>query len=181
MDARAIRGWLLTQPRPASVKVTIGQDSRVVACSGPWARVADTIAALEADTLEALDAQGNLLRAARADAEAEDNTTASLATDAETRRFEIFTSHVAAAYQFANETAFARLADLFDAMVRRSESQERVIDQFREQAAAAGVSEGDLLAMMMQQFMTGGAKAAAGGAKPNGAANGAKKPNGQEH
>lgn len=180
MDARAIRGWLLTQPRPASVKVTCGQESRVVACAGPWARVADTLAALEADTLEALDAQGNLLRATRADAEPEGVLTSdSLALDAETRRFEIFTAHVAAAYQFANETAFARLADLFDAMVRRSESQERVIDQFREQAAAAGMSEGDLMQLMMAQFMKPAAAAAAANGA-NGAANG-KPTNGKGH
>lgn len=178
MDARAIRGWLLTQPRPASVKVTCGQESRIVACSGPWARVADTIAALEADTLEALDAQGNLLRATRADAEPDGpETSDQLALDAETRRFEIFTAHVAAAYQFANETAFARLADLFDAMVRRTEAQERVIDQFREQAAAAGVSEQDLMTMMMSQFMKPAAAAAAGAT--NGATNGAATKNGK--
>lgn len=66
-DAWAVRGWLMTMPRPTSVRLTLkdGTRNELVCGAQPWARIAQTIIALEAQVLEALDTDARLVRAAK--------------------------------------------------------------------------------------------------------------------
>jgi uncharacterized protein (UPF0297 family) len=65
--ARDIRSWLMTQPRPTTIRLMLA-DGKVeeLACAGqPWARLGESCAAMDPVTVFAVDAAGKLLRAAK--------------------------------------------------------------------------------------------------------------------
>jgi hypothetical protein len=103
----AIRYWLLKQPRPASLRLTVGTtvSALAVAAGASWMQVAKSVEAMAPDLLEALDSAGNLIRAVRAGDEGEEDTEATpapalpaAATDPETARFTLIANLLAQAH-----------------------------------------------------------------------------------
>jgi hypothetical protein len=193
MDVRELRGWLLCQPRPTKLRVVAGdaQEHRIEVTAGmQWIQLAQSVAALQPDLVEALDDKGNLLRAVRPsevseDEEPADNT--SLSQDPENARLITFAKLLADAYKHSTETAFDKLASLFEAVNRRSEAQERTIvtmervqrkmfeDLVLQQAEGAQSGGGTLMEQMMAAFLQGQQQSAAA-PKPNGVAKPKKPP-----
>lgn len=151
MIASEIRFWLMRQPRPAMVRVLCGTERTTVpvAAGQSWANVAQTIEALAPDLLEALDTNGNTIRATRGDDDGDEaelgrGSTASapvapppavpiqqLIIDPETARFELFarllvevTKHATEQARAGNEVAFAKLVDIANIMGKRGEALE---------------------------------------------------------
>jgi hypothetical protein len=193
MDARALRGWLLTQPRPVTIRVAADDGNAhmiKVERGASWAKIATTVAALQPELVEALAADGSLIRAVRPDEVAaedagdEDPTAipAVLAQDTENARLIIFAKLLADAYKHTTDVAFERLANLFEASTKRSESLERtvdaqsrqiqklILDQIQEAGADAGPGGELTLETMMSSFLQGKAqaKAKANGVPPEG-------------
>lgn len=190
MDAKQIRAWLLQAPKPDGVRTTTADgevQDLAITKTGSWMGLAETIAAVRPELVEALDAKGTLLRALRP-LEHEPGTEASrsssrtpaavpLATDdAETRRFLAVAEIVKDAYRHATDVAFERLVSLFEAVNRRSESLEHSLeathkmlkraweDQVEAQADAASArveAEADPLNAMVGAFVQGQAAAKA--------------------
>jgi hypothetical protein len=187
MGPREIRGWLLCQPRPASLRITNDDQASHTLEIKPgqsWAQTADSVHALKPELIEALDATGKLIRAVRpgeVDAEGEDSPEEGipvLANDPESVRLMMFARLLADAYKHSTDVAFERLADLFEAVTSRAATLERTLDGMNrmmmrqaQEVADGGGEEGDSFeAMMMKAFMQGKAKASAEKtAKTNGA------------
>ena len=136
MEARELRGWLLCQPRPSSLRIEAG-DGQVhtmeITQGVRWVEVAGSVCSLQPVKVEALDAKGNLLRAVRPDeVESDDRPpiNTSLEQDPENARLITFAKLLAEAYKDSREftaVAFDKLGELFQASVRKNESQERTI------------------------------------------------------
>ena len=185
MNARSIRGWLLIQPRPTSLKLVMGDEVQEITVdpkTQTWASIASTVEALDPDKVEVYDAAGKLLRAAKGaafdEAPEDDSSTSEQAivakqalTDAETLRFRVFADHLAEAYKFATGVAFERMVDLFAAVNRRSESLEKSLDathrllgkayqeQVEQALEHAEGEEGNLLRDVVSSFVGGAAQA----------------------
>jgi len=188
MGPKEIRGWLLCQPRPAALRIVNDDQAPHTLEIKPgqsWAQTADSVHALRPELIEALDDGGKIIRAIRpgdveSDEEVEPEGIPMLANDPESARLMMFARLLADAYKHSTDVAFARLADLFEAVTSRAATLERTLDglnrmmlrQAQEAAAEGGSEEGDSFeAMMMKAFMQGKAKAAAEKtAKTNGAA-----------
>ncbi len=173
----------MQQPRPHLVRVTsIDGSMHEVACGQtPWTRVVETLAALQPELLQAMTADGKLLRAIRPADHSEDWTAESgdpkpsgarvehipiVAADPETQRFALVAQLLANAYKHANEIAFNRLVQLVDSQNQRSNDVEKAretlykahVKQLEDQIRAAGQEpqgEGELLGAMLSQFMGG--------------------------
>jgi hypothetical protein len=209
MNANSIRGWLLQSPKPASIRAKCGDDLHTIKI-GPGttlARVAESLSALGPELLEAYDDKAQLLRATKPTADDDEDAefaatepTAATAAqsaraakamaDAETARFNTFANHIAQAYRFATEIAFARMVDLFEAVNKRAEIMDRTIDnqnrtitrltnenlKLQLENQTEGEETADPLGQIVNAFV-GGANAGAA-SKTNGAPNGA---NGKGH
>jgi hypothetical protein len=190
MDAKALRGWLLCQPRPYVVRTCDehkAQNQIEVKPGVSWAHIAKSVAALRPVLVEALDASGNTIRAIRPEDETDEDDdeldepedeTMLLSGDGESRRLITFAKLLADAYKHSNDVAFARLADLFDAVTRRSEAQEKALVALQRMLLSK-VTDGDedspasfeqtmLAAFMQGQAQQKAAKAAAAATKTNG-------------
>jgi hypothetical protein len=196
MDVHALRGWLLRQPRPVTIRiVTPDQQHHELTIDGSWQSAAESVLALGPELVQALDGQGKLLRAVRPAEEARDQPGSSPSTvastplppnaDPQTVMLSHFADLLAAAYRHSTEVAFDRMVSLFEAVNRRSEALERSLDTthrllrkaWEEQVAAAADKETDPLTEMVGAFM-GGQQAGASETHPsasNGAANGSAK------
>jgi len=140
MSSNPTRSWLLTQPRPASVNLTLasGEVRKLPVAPAPnWAKVAQTIDAMQPTLIEALDAAGNLLRATSpglvddTEVEPEDPSTESernAKPSSSDVPLEVFARLLAQAYAHSTDVAFSRMVDLFAAVNRRSEALERSLD-----------------------------------------------------
>lgn len=202
MTVEQLRSWLLQQPRPASVRCTVDGEARVLHIGNQtWKGVAMSCLALQPDLVEALDSQGGVLRATRPsdDLEEDDSPDGTASSHSavsaapsggyseateETRRFEIYARGMSEAYRHANEIAFARMVDLFEAVNARAQSQEKQMDHLwkllrraeeerldaeqeaAEQAQAAATNPEGMLGAVIAH------------AVQNGAANGATKGSG---
>lgn len=141
----ATRKFLMAEPRPHRVRVTVDGDEpreleRHPATS--WAKFANSIDALEPMKLEAYDAAGKFIRAYNptvTDA-ADDDQVVDVAEDPtrptgsdlpiETIARLLADAHRSSsekAFQFV-ETAFAKMVEIVNAQSRRSESLERVVE-----------------------------------------------------
>jgi hypothetical protein len=199
MGAKAIRYWLMKRPRPATVKVIVGKEISEMQFDArtSFARTAETLDAMDADRLEALDLERKLIRACKPaemedaddapepEPEAEPPPAGAVVTDPETARFVLVANLVAEAYRHSNEVAFSRLADIVDRMTRRTESTERSIDHLRrmliqeaeEKFETAAEREPGLLEQLAGAF-AGGANIGSAGAPAEAPA---PKPNGKGH
>ena len=66
MNFSRIRGFLISQPKPARVMLTDGDGERTeLKLNGSYAKVAASIEAKGVDLIECYDSQGTLLRAMR--------------------------------------------------------------------------------------------------------------------
>jgi hypothetical protein len=176
MGVTEIRGWLLCQPRPSSLRVQ-GVDERThevnVKSGVSWMAVAQSVHALMPDLIEAYDDEGKLIRAVRpsADTETEQQTgtpPASLVLPAGTDPQSVLLLHfadlLASAYRHSTDVAFERLASLFEAVNRRSEALERSLDTTHRLLRRAyqdnidnaePAKESDLLKEMVEGFVAG--------------------------
>jgi hypothetical protein len=124
-------------PRPARVIIISGDQKHQLdlVAGARWIEVAKSVMALQPDRVEALDAKGSLIRVVRPgdqpedDDEDEDDDEGDLEAipDAESQRLITFAKLIANAYEHSTNVAFDKLGSLFDAVVRRSESQEKTI------------------------------------------------------
>lgn len=188
-----VRNWLLRKPNPHSLRlssadVPVAQELR---CAGrrSWSKVADSIIAIGPELIEALDKDGNLIRALRPDQE----TTATnaptipsaLITDPETARISHFATLLHRAYEHSTTVAFAKMVELVEKFEERSASiearlekteaahrramEDRLDDAWdrleeREQQAEEKKGEQSIEEQMMGAFMSGKHQAAV----PNG-------------
>lgn len=181
-----LRRWCMEQPRPHLVRVH-AQDGAVheVLCAGPWTKVGETLAALQPDQLQAVSADGKVLRAIRPGDESADwsepvdrarvptlEAVPITAADPETQRFALVAQLLANAYRHSTDIAFSQLVALVDAQNARAGAVERAqeqlhkahIRQLEDQLRAAGqepADGGDLMAQMLGTFIGG-----MGGARP---------------
>ncbi len=185
-----MRGWLLCQPRPSSLRITGGDEQAhkfEITQGMRWTEAAQSVMALQPELVEALDDKGQLLRAIRpndVEEEEEEGVSAevlSIPADPESQRLVIFAKLIADAYRHSTDVAFDKLGALFDAVVRKSESQEKTIsalDRMLQKlvlekvanAAGEGGEEGgpltleSLFGSFMQGKMAGAADKVANGA-----------------
>ena len=156
MNPQTIRIWLIEKPRPVSLRLTCGDEQRLVNVgTNTFVKLASTVCALNPTLIEALDERGAVLRATQGDADelaseapAKAPTGPQAMIDAGT--LQLVAKLIAEAYKHSTETAFDRLADLFDSATRRSESLEKALassERMRLREAegmiAAGTGEGD--------------------------------------
>lgn len=200
MNVAQLRSWLLPSPRPVSVRVKCGKETHELNVAGQtWAKVAQSIIALEPDRIEALDAEGKVLRVCKPQETDDDEAPAEAspapvvpahAYDPETLRFELVAKLLADAYKHSTNVAFDKIVDIVNAQNRRAESLERSLqaserllrrqieDQADEIAEAREEAEkGPLggLGDLVQGFIGGQQKAAEGAPPP------AKTTNGKGH
>jgi hypothetical protein len=184
MDQERCRYWLLSQPRPARVRMTSGSkvSELAVAQGMSFATVARSILAVSPDLIEALDSTGNLIRAVRpAELDDDDDDGPTVAkrgvplpvpatsSDPETARFELFARLLSEAYKHSTSVAFDKLAEISTIMGNRGEalerslaSTERLLHQaWREnveiqaEAAQAAVENQDPVTAMIGAFAGG--------------------------
>jgi hypothetical protein len=184
MNVDDLRAWGMQQPRPNLIRVTSadGQQHEVIP-NGPWTKVAETLAALQPELLEAM-ADGKLLRAVRPNDRSDDwagdasqpaararvpsftDAIPITASDPETQRFALVAHLLADAYRFATTTAFAQLTEIVRSQAEKSEAVERARDQLyraqikalEDQLRSVGQEpqEGqELLTNMVGQFLGG--------------------------
>lgn len=190
MDARALRGWLLCQPRPSSLRILDDKGETKTLAIAPntvWSHLAESCIAMHFELIEALNATGEVIRAIRPEDDEEEEEAEegfAVPTDGESQRLIVFAKLLADAYKHANDVAFAKLADLFDAVTRRSEANEKALVALHRILAtklAEGDGEGGGLGgqsfeqTMLAAFLQGQAQTAAKAAAAK-AANGAAAP-----
>lgn len=174
MSVSEIRGWLLSQPRPATLRVITTDDRHheVAVSNGvSWMAIAQSVQALNPALVEAYDEAGKILRAVRpleqGHADGPSATPAPLAlptgTDPQSVMLLHFADLLAAAYRHSTDVAFERMVGMFEQMNRRSEVLERSLEQtYRllrraQQDAEADeppAKEPDLLQQMVGGFLS---------------------------
>lgn len=178
MDVAALRGWLLWNPKPSGVLVQSVDDQKheVSVGSSSWMSIATSILALDPILVQALDEKGKLIRAVRPKEHGntgEDGMQTPThplvlppGTDPQSMLLLHFADLIAAAYRHSTDVAFERLASLFEAVNRRSESLEATVQslerllmkahqqQIEAASAAPAPQENELLAMI-EAFMQG--------------------------
>jgi hypothetical protein len=172
-----IRGFLLQQPKPASVRVTVNGEVEQIAINRSMSKVAESIEALGCELIECLDKDGKLLRAVRvSSADAHRSDAAPIPTGIETDPQALMLTHFAnllhRAYEHSTEIAFSKMVELVERIGDRSESiearlerseaaqrrlvNEQIEDAFeRAEETAAKPAESDLLSQMASAFMGG--------------------------
>lgn len=174
---KLIRGWLLMQPRPHAVRVSSGDEVHEIEVGTmKWAAIATSIDALDPDKIEALDANGKLIRAVKSDqldeSSDEDPVTPEAKqeqkrADREVQLITTFATLIAEAYKHSTTTAFGKMVELFDAVAKRGESLERSLASTekllrRAYDEAATIGEGDaepsLLQSMVNAYLAGQAQ-----------------------
>lgn len=184
MDAEAVEAWVKKKPRPKILRLVTGDTTREIKVhpGQTWRPIVESLLDMEPDRIEALDADGGLLRAVSA----ENETVASPPTaqgskrtvlsatavhDPESQRFILFAQLLAEAYRHANEVAFARMVDLFEAVNDRHETTERLVEHLHkllhkaaQQALDGEATPADPLETLVKAF-TGGMEAGAANGK----------------
>ena len=162
MAVKAIRYWLMRRPRPTFVRCVVGKEVSEMQFDArtSFARTAESLEAMDADRLEALDPNRVLIRACKPsemdepaeaapeEEEAPPAPVGAVASDPETARFVLVANLISEAYKHSTEVAFSRLADIVDRMTRRTESTERTIESLRRH----------LLAEAQDRYENGGEK-----------------------
>lgn len=199
MIVNRIRGFLICQPKPARIEVIVdGEPQELKVQNRSYQKLAETIAAMDAESLKCFDAEGKVLRVMRLedeDARRSDaaEIPAALATDPETARLTHFANLIHRAYEHSTEVAFNKMVEVFDrindrsagieARLERAEAysrrlrDEQVEDAFEraaEIAEAAGQGGNDaFMNQMAEAFLSGRLQRKTNGASKPSAANGA--------
>jgi hypothetical protein len=197
-----LRTWLKREPPAASVRVHVGEDDeeRIIKIDPTdprrWARTEETIAALDASCVEALDLEGNVLRAQPLGEEeaADPGASSAIALDPAdepplvqlARLLNEASENSAQRHETAYKTAFDLLAEIvrlcINNMVAVSKTNERLNRRLEQIEAAPGEGASDpqaLPEMFVQGVMArmlnpaGGPPAAAPGAPRPAGDNGA--------
>lgn len=203
MTATRIRNFLISLPKPATVRVFVDGDQKDIKAQGrSWMKIAETVAAMHGEQLQCLDSEGNVLRAMRLDDEEAQRSEAApipagLAADPHALMLTHFANLLHRAYEHSTELAFNKMVECFDrvndrsagieqrleraeAMARRLR-EDQVQDAFEraeEIATQAGETGNDsFVNSLANAFVSGQMNRQATG-KPNGKANGAAKVNG---
>lgn len=179
MNANRIRGWLLQLPRPSAIRVTGDGEPQTLKPGRSFAKLADTIVALNPDLVEALDKNGDVIRATRMQAEeAQRSDAAAIPEGLKADPHALMLTHLAnlihRAYEHSSEIAFSKLVELVDKMndradgieqrLERAEARNRSLlqeavdaelDRAQEVAAAAQGGEGDLGQQLIGGFLSG--------------------------
>ncbi len=179
-----IRGWLLQHPRPATVHVQSedGRRHEVSVSQGvSWMAIAQSVHALSPTLIECYDEKGKIIRAVRPQdddtSDAKQPLPLQLPANVDPHSVQLihFADLLAAAYRHSTDVAFERLASLFEASVRRSESLERTIDKLVRERVRDQLERGndtpepeDQLGEMVKGFV----QAAQHAQHDNGASNG---------
>lgn len=176
-DVARIRGFLIQQPKPAFVRITGEGEPQELTPGRSYQRCAETIAALDPELVECLDASKKLLRAMNLSAPESRRSDAAeipagIAADPHALMLTHLANLVHRAYEHSTETAFTKLVELMDRVNARSEAIEQRLEraeaQYRRlandqieaaldrveeaQAASAG---GDLPQQMLGAFLGG--------------------------
>jgi len=181
MNVQRIRGFLISVPKPSTVRITGEGEPQELKPGKSYAKLAETICALEPSLIECLDTDGKVLRAMRTDtAESQRSDAAAipagLASDPNALMLTHFANLLHRAYEHSTEVAFSKMVELADKMNDRSESieqrlerteahnrrllQEQVDEAFAraEEAAEKAKDEaggGELVQQMLGGFMSG--------------------------
>lgn len=188
MNVSQLRGFLLQLPKPHVVRVTGEGEPQELKVGRSYAKLADTIAALNVELVECLDKDGTVLRAKRLDsAEAHRSDAAeipeALKQDPHVAMLTHFANLIHRAYEHSTETAFVRLVEIVDKMGDRSDAieqrlertestnrrllQQQVDDaldraeEVAERAAAGAEGGGGFVEQMAAGFLSGKQQAAA--------------------
>ncbi len=203
MSAQRIRNFLISLPKPASVRVFVDNDPQEIKLGGrSYQKLAETIDAMDGEQVQCLDAEGKVLRAMRLDdAEAQRATSpampAVLANDPQAALLSLFANELARAYQYATEIAFTKMVECFDrvndrsagieqrleraeALARRlrDDQVEDAFERAQEIAEAAGQTDNDSFVNTLANAFVSGQMNSRASRKTNGKANGAGKVNG---
>jgi hypothetical protein len=202
MNVQQLRGWLLQLPKPALLKCLVNGEVEELKPGKSWQKLAESIAALDPEQVQALDADGKILRAVRLDAADSRRSDAApiaeaLKADPQALMLTHFADLLHRAYEHSTETAFSKMVELVDRMNDRSQGIEERLERAEARSrrlqdeavsdaydraeelaaqAVAGGNKEELGLQMLNMFMQGRTPAAAAAAA---AANGAAKPNGK--
>lgn len=197
MNASKIRGFLIQAPKPNRIRVTGDGEPEYLRPGRSYARMADSILAMNVDLVECLDKDNQVLRAMRLDSEdaqrsAEAPMPEALKADPQALMITHFANLLHRAYEHSSEIAFTKLVDLVERMGDRAEGiearlerteaanrrllAEQVEQAFERAAEQQEQGQGGMLEQMASAFMSGSMQqqAGTGGAskRPNGQANG---------
>lgn len=187
MNVSRIRGFLLQLPKPSLVRVTGDGEPQELKPGKSYAKLAETILALNVDLVEALDSESKVLRAMRMGTDEARRSDAAavpdlLKDDPQAAMLTHFANLLHRAYEHSTEVAFARMVEMADRMNDRAESieqrleraeasnrrllQDQVDDAFEraEEQAALAVSQaqgGGIGEQLIGSFMTGKMQGAA--------------------
>lgn len=201
MNVQSIRGWLLQLPKPTLVRCMVNGETEELKPGKSWQKLAESVAALDPEQVQALDAEGKIIRAVRlddADSRRSDaaEIPAGLAQDPQALMLTHFANLLHRAYEHSTETAFNKMVDLVDRMNDRSQGIEERLERAEARSrrlqddavaeaydraeeivaqAAAGGSKEELGMQLLNTFL--GARASM--PQPAAASNGAPKPNGK--
>jgi len=148
--AKLIRFWAMRHPRPSKFRVFAGSEQSIVEV-GPrvsWARLAETLEAMEPDRLDALNSADNVIRSCKPpelddaderDPDEDDPERPQVAPivpdDPETRRFALFAQLLSKAYEDAqskvglrNGEVFDRMIDLFETLGQQAKDQQHALE-----------------------------------------------------
>src|SRR5262245_9293340 len=135
MNTSRLRNFLLQLPKPALVRVTTGAgEVEELKPSKSWARMAETIAALDPQLVQCFSADGKLLRAADFSDESSRRSDAAevppgIAADPNALMLTHFANLLHRAYEHSTEVAFDRIVQVFNVMNERAEGIERRLER----------------------------------------------------
>lgn len=172
-------------PRPASLRVFAGDDVHEIKVDGEqnWARLGETIAALDPDRVELYGDSDELLRAEKRKISRNSSQVAIpgvLSSDPETARLTHFSNLLHRAYEHSTEVAFNRMMDMFQMLTDRHQSTESELAAVKREKEAlyeenaelrASGPEGeskDILTSMAESFAAGMNNGPANGAATKG-------------
>lgn len=134
LSAWSIRNFLIRQPLAHEIRLTRDGECQMVARSGKWTKVAETIRALEPELIELLDGDGAVIRACRP-AETQDasesapEAPAVLAADPNAAMLTHFSNLLHRAYEHSTTVAFTKMVELFEHNNARADAIERRLER----------------------------------------------------
>lgn len=129
-----IRGWLLKHPKPATLRLTVEDEPQTMVVKGSYSKLAENIAQIDPETIEAFDKQGNVLRVLKADAEEAQRSDAAaipkgLENDSNAAMLAHFANLLHRAYEHSSEIAFNKMVEIFGIQASRAEAIEQRLER----------------------------------------------------